>query len=134
MNVLPKIITGEIVVLLALLVVIFILVIWLLLRKLVVVPTLSVAADKSSYFREESVQISGTLTSNGSPLIGQAVGLAIEPPTGDAYSLPEATTDAEGNFSASWQVPPDAVAGPYTLTAASVGVGGTTTFTLRSQI
>ena len=129
-----RIILGEVAVLLALLVILIVLLIWLLLRKLVVVPDISVATDKSSYFREESVQISGTLTSNGNPLIGQTVGLAIEPPTGDAYSLPSVVTDADGKFTASWQVPADAVGGSYTLTVASVGVSGTTTFTLRSNL
>jgi hypothetical protein len=129
-----RIILGEVTVLLALFVILIVLLIWLLLRKLVVVPNISVATDKSSYFREESVQISGTLLSNGNPLAGQTVGMTIEPPSGDAYSLPSVTTDADGNFTASWAIPTDAVAGSYTLTVASVGVSGTAAFTPRNQV
>ena len=126
-----RIIMSEVIILLAALVVLVVLLVWWLLRKLVVVPALSVAVDKASYFREETVGISGSLLSNGNPLAGQTVGLAVQPPTGDAYSLPSVTTDAEGNFTASWKIPADAVGGSYVLTAASVGVGDTTTFTLE---
>lgn len=125
------IIMCEVIILLAVLCVLSILLVWWLLRKLVVVPSISVATDKASYFREETVQISGSLKSNGNPLPNQIVGLAVQPPTGDAYSLPSVTTDAEGNFSASWQIPADAVGGSYVLTAASVGVSNTTAFTLK---
>ena len=126
-----RIIMCELVIVLAVLCVLLILLVWWLLRKLVVVPSLTVATDKASYFREETVGISGSLISNGNPLPNQTVGLAVQPPTGDAYSLPSVTTDAEGNFSASWQIPADAVGGSYVLTATSVGVSNTTTFTLK---
>jgi len=126
-----RIILAELVIVLAVLCVLLILLVWWLLRKLVVVPTLTVATDKASYFREETVQISGSLKSNGNPLPNQTVGLAVQPPTGDAYSLPSVTTDADGNFSASWQIPADGVGGSYVLTATSVGVSATTTFTLK---
>jgi len=126
-----RIIMCEVVILLAVLCVLLILLIWWLLRKLVVVPQLTVATDKTSYFREETVQISGLLTSNGNPLANQPVGLAIQPPTGDAYSLPSVTTDADGKYSASWQVPADAEVGSYVLTAAGAGVSATATFTLK---
>lgn len=94
------------------------------------VPELTVATDKTSYRRAETVTISGTLQSNGSPISGEAVALAIQPPTGDAYSLPQATTDGDGNFSVNWDVPSDAVAGEYTVTATAMGISATTTFTL----
>ena len=125
------IIMWEVVILLAVLIVLLILLVRWLLRKLVVVPNLQVATDKASYFREETVQISGSLKTDGNPLPNQTVGLAVQPPTGDAYSLPSVTTDAEGNFTASWQIPAEAVGGSYVLAAISVGVSNTTTFTLK---
>ena len=115
--------------LLAVLCALLVLLVWWLLRKLVVVPRLSVATDKDTYLRGETVQISGSVISNGNPLADQSVGLAIQPPTGDAYSLPSVTTDAEGKFAASWDIPSDAVAGLYTVEAASVGASATTAFT-----
>lgn len=123
------IINGAEPLLLAVLCALLILLVWWLLRKLVVVPKLSVATDKDTYLREEIAQITGSLVSNGNPLADQSVGLAIQPPTGDAYSLPSVTTDAEGKFTASWDIPSDTVAGLYTVEAASVGVSATTTFT-----
>ena len=125
-----RIILAELVIVLAVLGVLLVLLVWWLLRKLVVVPTLTVATDKASYFRGETVGISGSLKSNGNPLPNQTVGLAVQPPTGDAYSLPSVTTDADGNFTSSWEIPADAVGGAYTLVATSVGVSNTTTFTL----
>ena len=126
-----RIILAELVIVLAVLGVLLVLLVWWLLRKLVVVPSLTVATDKASYFREETVGISGSLKTNGNPLPNQTVGLAVQPPTGDAYSLPSVTTDAEGNFTASWVIPADAVGGSYVLTATSTGVSNTTTFTLK---
>jgi len=130
---LMTIILNEIIVVLMLLIVIQILLVWWLVRKLVVVPTISVATDKDSYFRGDTVAISGALLSNGNPIPNQAVGLAIQPPTGDAYSLPSVTTDAEGKFTSSWTVPEAAVAGSYVLTAAALGVSATKTFTLEQE-
>ena len=126
-----RIILAELVIVLAVLCVLLVLLVLWLLRKLVVVPTLTVATDKASYFRGETVQISGSVKINGNPLANQTVALAIEPPTGDAYSLPSVTTDADGNFTSSWEIPADAVAGSHALVAASVGVGAAATFTLK---
>lgn len=128
-----RIIACEVIIILGLLGVLLVLLVWWILRKLVVVPVvpvITVATDKTEYVKGETVQISGMLTSDGTPLPNETVGLAIEPPIGDVYSLPPVFTDAEGKFSASWQVPADAVAGAYVLTATSVGVSATATFTL----
>lgn len=124
------IVSGEVLLFVVLLI---IFIIWLILGKPVVVPDVLVATDKSSYFREESVQIAGTLTINGNPLVGQTVGLSVKPPTGDAYSLPQVQTDAQGAYASSWDIPMDAIEGSYDLIVASVGVIGTATFTPRSQ-
>ena len=127
---LMTVILNEIIIVLMLLIVIQILLVWWLVRKLVVVPTISVATDKDSYFRGGSVAISGSLVSNGNPVPNQSVALAIQPPTGDAYSLPGVTTDAEGNFTSSWTVPAEAAAGSYVLTATALGVSAAKAFTL----
>jgi len=128
-----RILMCEVIIILGVVALLLMLLVWWILRKLVVVPVVprvTVATDKASYARGETVQISGTVTSDGAPEANKPVGLGITPPTGDIYSLPSVTTDAQGNFSASWQVPADAVVGTYVLTATSVGVSATTTFTL----
>jgi len=134
MDMLIRVILGEIVVALAVIIVLLILLVWWLLRKIVVVPAISVATDKDAYFRSEEAAISGALLSNGNPIPNQPVALAIKPPTGDAYSLPSVTTDADGAFTSSWVVPEDAVAGSYVLTAAALGVKATKTFTLSPSL
>lgn len=126
---LKQIISGEIVVLLALFIVILLLLIWALLKKIVVVPTLNVSANKEDYFRSEVVTISGLLTSNEEGLEGKSVSVAIQPPSGDAYSLDPIDTNAAGAFSKDWIVPSDALAGEYVVTATAMGVEATTTFT-----
>jgi len=130
LSVLVKIILSEVVVLLALFIIMLILLIWLLLRKIVVVPELNVTADKPEYYRSENVVISGFLKFAGVPVEGKAVALAIQPPTGDAYSLPGVVTDADGNFISTWKVPADAEGGDYVVAAAATGVSSTTTFKL----
>ena len=127
---LVRIILCEIVVVLAVLIVLLILLVWWLLRKIVAVPTITVATNKDAYFRGDSVDISGALLSNGNPIPNQPVALAIQPPTGDAFSLPSVTTDPDGKFTSSWDVPGDAEAGSYVLTATALGVSATKTFTL----
>lgn len=129
---LDKIVQAELAILLALLVVLVILWIWKLLRELVIVPGMTVAVDKAHYFKEETVAISGTVMDGSSPVVGESVGFAIQPPTGDAYIVPPTTTDSGGAFTASWVIPLDAESGTYTLTAAGAGVAGTTTFILGS--
>ena len=105
-----------------------IIVAWLI-WKIVIVPTLTVVTDKDSYDRSETVHISGNLSDATGPLSGITVKPAIEPPTGDAYILPEVTTGENGDYSADWEVPDDAVAGTYTLAAAALGVTASKTFT-----
>ena len=101
---------------------------WLI-WKIVVVPALTTDTDKDAYFRAETAHISGNLSTGAGPLEGIPVKLAIEPPVGDVYVLPDATTDVDGNYSADWEVPIDAVDGAYTLTAFALGVPATAAFT-----
>jgi hypothetical protein len=129
-DILFQIILGEIVVLLGITIILLILLVWWLLRKLVVVPTLTVTTDKTSYYIGETVGISGSLKSDATPIPNETVALAITPPVGDIFSLPNVTTDSEGNFTSSWVVPATAAAGSYLLTATALGVSATKTFTL----
>lgn len=105
--------------------------IWL--WKHVLVPIVAVATDKESYDRTEIVQISGSVLQDTTPLSGKIVKSAIQPPSGDAYVLPDATTDAEGKYAIPWEVPDDAIAGTYTLTVSCLGVSASKTFR-QSQI
>ena len=108
--------------------ILIIIIAWLIWKK-VIVPTLPVATDKDSYDRTETTHISGNLSDVTGPLQGKTVKLAIEPPIGDVYVLPDVVTDAAGDYSADWDVPDEAAAGTYTLTAASLGVSASKTFT-----
>ena len=130
---LTLIIYSEIVVLSALLIVIGVLKIWLLMRKIVAVAALSVATDKTTYSRGETVSISGSLTLGGNPQPGQTVSFAITPPAGDIISLDEVTTDENGLYKTEWPIPGDAAEGTYKLTAGAMGESATAAFTLKSS-
>jgi uncharacterized protein YfaS (alpha-2-macroglobulin family) len=102
----------------------------ILLWKIVQIPSLSVATDKSQYDRFETVHITGgLLDQNGDPMEGKTVSIAIVPPSGDAYNLPDVVTQADGTFENSWEVPDDAVGGVYEVQAASTGATAIATFT-----
>jgi uncharacterized protein YfaS (alpha-2-macroglobulin family) len=117
-----------------LLVAMIIVIILYLLWKIVQVPSISVATDKSLYDRTETVQISGTLIDqNSDPMAGKTVSGAITPPVGDAYVLPDAITDANGDYSMTWEIPDDADGGTYTVLVACLGASGQTTFTQSKQ-
>lgn len=110
-----------------LLVILIIILIWWI-WKPVLVPAVNVTTDKSEYDRTEIVSITGDVKQGGIPLEGKTVNLAIEPPSGDAYVLPDGITNTDGEFASSWDVPDDAIAGVYMLTATCLGVSGSKTF------
>lgn len=95
------------------------------------VPTLTVTTDKAEYVRGETVKVSGTLTDGTNPLAGKTVSITIEPPSGDAYGLPDVTTDTNGAYSANWVVPANAIGGNYTAIASAMGVWASKAFKLR---
>lgn len=102
----------------------------ILLWKIVQIPSLSVATDKSQYDRFEEVQITGSLLDqNGDPMDGKTVSIAIVPPSGDAYNLPDVVTGVDGSFGNSWEIPDTAVGGVYEVQAASTGTTAIATFT-----
>ena len=116
------------------LIVLILLLIWLLLKEIVYGLQITVTTDKTEYPKGDVVTISGTLaTSTGNPLPNKSIALAIQPPSGDAYSLPSVTTDADGNFSAQWTVPEDTVLGEHTVTATHSGASATATFTIEKK-
>lgn len=130
MDVLFRIMLGEIDVILALFILYLIIRIWWM-RKHVAVPTITVSLDKASYLRGETVQISGVLKENDQPQAGQTVPLEAIDPNGGQTGLPDVVTDADGKFSSTFAVPPDAVGGSWKITAGPVlGVTDTATFTL----
>jgi len=93
-----------------------------------VVPTLTVATAKAKYLHGETVEISGALSEEGSPVAGQTIDVKIKYPDGTEVDLPDVTTDDEGKYANSWVVPSDAPPGTYTVTATGYGVSATTTF------
>lgn len=113
-----------------LLVLVVIVILIILLWKLVQVPSISVSTDKSLYDRTETVQISGTLVDqNSDPMEGKTVSIAVIPPTGDAFNLPDQTTGTDGGYSVDWEIPDTAPGGGYTVQVASLGASGQATFT-----
>jgi len=88
-----------------------------------------VGVDQTSYFRGNTVVVSGNIKKNGTPMPNEPISLVVQPPTGDAYILPDVVSGSDGNFTANWIVPIDAVVGAYTVTASGAGVSATTTFT-----
>jgi len=107
---------------------IIILIIWLI-WKTVYEPSLVVSVDKPEYQKGEEITISGTLTkTTGDPLPGKPISLAVQPPSGDAYTLPSVMTEVDGSFTSSWIVEPDTVLGEHTLTARYLLVSAQTTF------
>jgi len=133
MDVLVAILLGETAVILALVIIILIFYICLLWKKTVVGPKLTVATDKSVYERQETVQISGTLTKDGVGMEGETVNLTIETPLEEVITLPSVLTDAQGKYASSWDIPTESPLGEYKVTATAVGVEATTTFTFHNK-
>lgn len=122
-------------VMLWLLIIAIIVVIIILLWKIVQIPSISVATDKSQYDRTEIVMIEGTLIDqNGDPMEGKTVAIAIVPPVGDAFNLPQQTTGADGKYGVSWEIPDDAPGGSYSVQVASLGASGQATFTQSKKL
>jgi hypothetical protein len=96
-------------------------------RNKVVVPSLTVVADKASYLHGDTVTISGTLIEDNAPVAAQTFSLKL--PDGTTQNV---TTDAQGNYSTTWVVP-DTLSGVLSVLAGPVlGITATTTFTLKS--
>jgi hypothetical protein len=108
--------------------------VWKMLKKIVVTVTVvAVKTDQSSYAHGATVQITGSVTTDGKPQASETVNLKITDPSGAETDLPDATTASDGTFAASWDVPPDAVPGTYTLEATAKGMTNTVTFTFNTH-
>ena len=111
---------------------IIIVILWAL--KYVIIPSISVTTDKGSYDRSETVAIGGVLTDQaGNGVPGKTVTIAIEDPDGSVYPALTVVTDANGNYTESWDVPDDAAGGTYTISATALGVSASKTFRGVSQ-
>lgn len=147
MDLLPLVLSGEIVLAALVLILIFMLIqvlrmlrktrrmliqVWNLLKKIVVTVTVvAVKTDAASYAHGATVKISGYVTTDGKPQANETVTLKITDPSSDETDLPDATTADDGTFASSWDVPSDAVPGTYTLEATAKGMTNTVTFTFK---
>ncbi len=108
-------------------------IIWLIL-KYVIIPSISVTTDKGSYDRSETVTIGGVLADQGGNGIpAKTVAIAIEDPSGQVYPGLTAVTDADGNYTATWEIPDDADGGNYTVSATALGISASKTFRRVNQ-
>ena len=130
MDTIINIILSEIATLLIILILILLLILYERLRKIVVVPSVSVATDKANYPHGETVTITGVVEENDEPQASADVDIFVKDPNGELVFEVKATTDADGKYTATYDLPSDAVGGTWTVTATALGTTATTTFTL----
>jgi len=130
MDTIINIILSEIATLLIILILILLLILYERLKKIVVVPSVSVATDKANYPHGETVTITGVVQENGEPQEGATVAISVKDPSGAEQTALTTTTDADGKYTATYDLPSDAVGGTWTVTATALGTTATTTFTL----
>ena len=109
-------------------------IIWLI-WKIVTTPNtvLTVATDKASYNRGEDVIISGVLTGDGTPIVGETItGAVILPGGGGSHNF-SATTQADGSYEYTYPLQAAAPGGTYTIQVAGFGATASTTFTQINQ-
>jgi hypothetical protein len=132
MDNLINLILGEVAVALVLVILLLLIIIWQLLKKYVVTVTVvTVKTEAASYDHGDTVNISGGVTVDEAPQSGVSVSFKIVDATGTEFALPDATTDADGKFTAAWTIPPEVAPGVCTLSATALGATATTTFTFR---
>ena len=96
--------------------------------------TLMVASDYQGYKPGKSVSVLGTLTTSaGQPLGGWQVGIEVDGPDGFPLFLDQVTTQPNGQYGTSFQLPTSAPAGTYVLRAAVWGLTASTNFGVASQ-
>lgn len=89
---------------------------------------IDLAPEKAEYGQGETVTITGKLLVDTTPKADVYVGIEVRSPTDKLVWLDAAKTDAEGTFSSSFKLAPDAELGSYTVYATYVGVKKSTTF------
>jgi hypothetical protein len=100
-----------------------------LLEKLVTsVTVVTVATDQPSYEHTKPVVITGQVTLDGQPLANTVVNLKVTDASSVDFPIPDTTTDASGNFTATWIIPPEVAPGACTVTATANGMTVTNTF------
>ena len=92
----------------------------------VVLASITVSTDKSSYTPGSVVVISGT-TSPNTP-----VGIQVKTPSGSTVWIDSVTSDSSGRFSSSFTLRSDAELGTYTVYASTSSGTATCTFTVTS--
>ena len=106
--------------------------IWELLKKFVVTVTVvSVNVEAASYKHGDTVNISGNVSVDEAAQANTSVSINIKDSAENSFDLPDATTDADGKFTASWVIPPEVAPGVITVTATALGMTATTTFTFN---
>jgi hypothetical protein len=129
-----NLILSEIAVALVLVILLLLIIIWELLKKYVVTVTVvTVKTEAASYDHGDTVNISGDVTVDGTPQTGKSVGLKITDSVGTEFALSDATTDADGKFTAVWTIPPEVAPGVCTVSATALGATATTTFTSSNK-
>jgi hypothetical protein len=129
-----NLILGEIAVALALVILLLLIIIWQLLKKYVVTVTVvSVKTEAVSYDHGDTVKISGDVTVDKAPQAGVSVSLKIVDAAENEFGLPDATTDADGKFTAAWTIPPEVALGVCTVSATALGTTVATTFTFSNK-
>jgi len=117
-----------------LLVILALVLIWLIL-KIVTTPNvvLTVATDKSTYDQGETVQISGNLSGDGSPIVGETITINVIRPGGISAVNLSATTDTNGDYATQFPTATEP-GGTYTVQVGGFGATASTTFTEIDQI
>jgi hypothetical protein len=134
MESLINLILGEIAVALILVILLLLIIIWELLKKYVVTVTVvTVKTEAASYDHGDTVNITGDVTVDGTAQVGTSVSITIKDSADTEYGLPDATTGADGKFTAAWTIPPEVAPGVCTVSATAMGATATTTFRFSNK-
>lgn len=89
--------------------------------------------EAASYDHGDTVNISGNVSVDGKPVPDTTVSLKVVDSTSAEFVVGDVTTDADGNFSAAWIIPPEVAPGTVELSATALGATATTTFTFNNK-
>lgn len=80
---------------------------------------ITIQTSKPSYQTDESIEVCGNLTYNGSPVQDELVGLEIVDPNHDPVVTRTLQTNTYGSYSIAFKLPSDAKLGKYTVYVSS---------------
>jgi len=86
--------------------------------------SVSVTTDKDVYYQYEMVYITVTVTSDGSPVAGEDVGIQVLDPDGFTVYTDQGKTDNNGEVIFYFRLNPNAKCGEYTIIATVTGGEG----------